>query len=409
MTHNLDSLFRKDLPAPAQPWSGLAAFNFVGGNNDAESVPVADLAAAANRVLTDKGQLLATYGLGDGSQGYRPLRDFIAANLKRRAGLACGADDILVTGGSLQALDLVNAVFLEAGDTVIVEEATYGGSLTRFRRLGVEMVSLKVDDDGLSTEHLATILAELKARNVRPKFLYTIPTVQNPTGTVLGLERRQQLLRLAEEFDLMIFEDDCYADLQWTGERPPAIKALDESGRVVYCGSFSKSVAPALRVGYIVADWPVMRRLLPLKTDGGNGALEQMLLAEYAPAHFEAHVGALQKTLKRKCDTMIAALQEQFGAAAEFRVPKGGIFIWITLPVSVDTSKLAAAAIQEGVAINPGAEWSTDPESGRNSLRLCFGSPSLQTIRDGVARLAEICHRETGIPVRGANVVRGED
>lgn len=400
------SLFRADLPAASARWTGFPEFNFIGGHNDSDNVPVEGLRKAADAVLKREGHTLATYSLESGPLGYTPLRAFIADKLKRRAGMTVDPEETLVVSGSLQALDLVNAVFLEPGDTVIVEEATYGGTLSRLQRLGVEYIGAPVDGDGIRMDALAEILDGLKAKGVQPKFIYTIPTVQNPTGSVMTEARRKELLRLAAEHDLMIFEDDCYADLLWDGERPKAIHALDTDGRVIYCGSFSKSVAPALRVGYLVAPWDVMGRVLSMKTDAGSGALEQMVLAEYCPGAFDAHVNRLRGALKAKADATVAALEEQFGATAEFPKPMGGIFLWVTLPETVDTTRLAEAAAAEGVAINAGAEWSADPAWGANKLRICFANPSVETLHAGIARLAEVCHREFGVPERGANVPR---
>jgi 2-aminoadipate transaminase len=400
------ALFRANLPPAAVRFTGFPRYNFIGGHNDAASVPVDELISASTEVLHREGRTLATYGLESGPLGYKPLRDFVAGALKARAGIACGADDILITSGSLQALDLVNALFLAPGDTVVLEAATYGGTITRLQRLGVNYVGVELDQNGMRMDHLVRVLDGLKAKGVRPKFIYTVPTVQNPTGTVMPEARRLELLQLADAYGTAIFEDDCYADLLWDGARPQAIRALDTRGRVIYCGSFSKSIAPALRVGYLVADWPVMSRLLPLKTDAGSGALEQMVVAEYAARHFDGHVEALKGVLKQKCETMLAALAEQFGAAAEFAAPKGGIFIWITLPKEVDTTRLGQVALGEGVALNPGAEWSADSAAGRNCMRLCFANASHENIREGVAKLAEICHREFGVPVRSANVTR---
>jgi 2-aminoadipate transaminase len=234
-----------------------------------------------------------------------------------------------------------------------------------------------------------------------------VPTVQNPTGTILSLERRHELLRLASEHGVPIFEDDCYADLIWDGKRPPALHAMSKHGGVVHIGSFSKSIAPALRVGYIVAEWALLSRMLAIKTDAGSGALEQMVLGEYCPAHFDTHVPALTRGLRAKLGTMMDALNEHFGTAAEFDDPKGGIFLWVKLPDQVDTLKLYQAALAEGVAINPGPEWTTDKAYGKSRTRLCFASPSHEEIRAGVAKLAEVCHREFGVPVRTANVQRG--
>lgn len=406
MTSQFLPRFRSDLPPPAKPWNGFPRYNFVGGHNDAGQVPVAELIAASTAVLTREGQNLATYGLQSGPQGYTPLREFIAAELVERAGMPCTADNILLTSGSLQALDLVFEAFLEPGDTVVIEEACYGGTLTRFQRLGVTYIGIEVDQDGMRMDRLSEVLDDLQSQGRTPKMIYTIPTVQNPTGTVMSEARRVELLQLATKHDLPIFEDDCYADLLWEGERPPSIRALDTTRRVIYCGSFSKTVAPALRVGYLVADWPVLSQALSLKTDAGSGALEQMVLAEFAVSNFDDHVTELSAVLKEKAEAMAAALAEQFGAQAEFSMPKGGIFMWVTLPDAVDTTELAKATLAEGVEINPGAEWSADPEAGRHRVRLCFGSASKQEITEGIARLADICHRETGVPARSGNIER---
>lgn len=406
MPFDFAPFFSTTLPGPAGKYGGFPEYNFVGGHNDPDGVPVDDLIASATASLARDGRDLATYGMRSGPQGYRPLRRVIADLLKDRAAMALSEEQILVTSGSLQALDLVNAVLLERGDTVVIEAACYGGTMTRLAALDVNWVGVELDEHGMRMDSLRAVLGELKARGVRPKFIYTIPTVQNPTGTIMPEARRLEMLAIAREHDLPIFEDDCYADLIWEGGRPPALQALDEDGRVVYCGSFSKSIAPALRVGYIVADWPVMSRLLAVKTDGGTGALEQMVLAEYAGAKFHDHVEGLNRRLRGKRDAIVEALQREFGTAAEFSPPKGGIFVWVTLPEVVDTTRLAQIAGAEGVALNPGAEWVADPESGRHSLRLCFANPPVETIHAGIAKLAEICHREFGVPVRGANVER---
>jgi 2-aminoadipate transaminase len=400
------TLYRANLPPAAGKYNGFPKYNFVGGHNDAASVPVDELIAAASKVLKREGATLATYGLNSGPQGYRPLREFLVKKLGREAGIGCSADDILITGGSQQALELINSLLLEPGDTIIVEEASYGGFLSRVRRFGVNMVPLPLDKKGIDVEALGRILADLKGKGVRPKYLYTIPTVQNPTASILPLERRQAVIKLCESYGVPILEDECYSDLVWDGKRPQAMRGIAGDDRVIYVGSFSKSIAPAVRLGYIVASWPVMSRILPLKTDSGTGAIDQMVLAEYCEAHFDDHVVALRKTLKRKLGVLTEAVSANFGTTAEFDVPVGGIFLWIKLPDTVDTLKLFQAASKEGVSINPGAEWSVDAAHGRSRLRLCFANPTEQTIRDGVAKLAEICNREFGVPTRIANVGR---
>jgi len=399
-------LLAPGLPPPAVKWTGFAKYNFIGGHNDADQVPLDDLIAAANAVLAREGRTLATYGLESGPLGYRRLREFLAQKLKRTAGIACDADEILITSGSLQALDLVNGILLNRGDTVIIEQATYQGALTRLNRLGVHAVGIPLDGDGMRMEALAAALEDLKRRNVRPKYIYTIPTVHNPTGTILSEARRHDMLRLAERYGVPIFEDDCYADLIWDGKRPPALHAVSKNGGVIHIGSFSKSIAPALRVGYIVAEWALLSRMLALKTDAGSGALEQMVLGEFCPKHFDAHVPMLTRALRAKLETLMDALNEQFGTAAEFDDPKGGIFLWLKLPDEIDTLKLFQPALAAGVAINPGPEWVTDKAYGKSRARLCFANPSHEAIRAGIAVLAEVCRREFGVPNRIANVER---
>lgn len=394
------------LPAAAAKWTGLATYSFVGGNNDADQVPVDDLKAAADAVLTREGHTLATYGLASGPQGYLPLRRFIADKLKRDAEITCTADDILMVSGSLQALDLVNHALLAKGDTVIIERDCYQGSINRLTRMGVNIVGIPLDDDGMRMDALKDALQELKAKGVRPKYIYTIPTVQNPTGTIMPESRRRELLALSEQYGVPVFEDDCYADLIWSGTRPPAIHALDTTGRVIHIGSFSKSVAPALRVGYIVAPWEILSRMLALKTDAGSGALEQMVLAEYCVPHFAAHVPKATRGLRAKCETLMEALNAQFGTAAEFDDPKGGIFLWVKLPDNVDAMQLYQAALTAGVSINPGPEWSVDKAYARSHIRICFASPTHDEIREGIAVLADVCRREFGVPERSANVAK---
>lgn len=392
------------LPAAAAKWTGLAKYSFVGGNNDPDQVPLEGLIDAVNAVLRREGKTLATYGLASGPQGYLPLRQFLAAKLKANAGISCAADDILIVSGSLQALDLVNATLLARGDTVIIERDSYQGAINRLTRLGVNVVGIPLDHEGMRMDALAEALADLKRRGIPPKYIYTIPTVQNPTGTIMPIARRTKFLRLAEQYGVPIFEDDCYADLIWDGKRPPAIHAMSKTGNVIHIGSFSKSIAPALRVGYIVAGWGVMSRMLPLKTDAGSGALEQMVLAEYCAPHFSTHVPKLTRGLRAKLETLMEALNEQFGTSAEFEDPKGGIFLWVKLPDQVDTLKLYQAALAAGVSINPGPEWSVDKAYAGSRLRLCFASPTHEEIREGIALLAEVCHREFGVPTRSANI-----
>jgi len=401
---DFSSLFPESLPPPAIKWTGAARYNFTGGHNDPDMVPVEALREAADKVLAREGHALSNYTVNTGPQGYLPLREFVAQKLKRDAQISCGADDILLVSGSLQALDLVNAALCQRGDTVIYEEDSYQGSINRMTRMGVNVAGIPLDKGGMRMDALANALAQMKSRGVRPKFIYTIPTVQNPTATIMSEKRRIEMLRLADEYGVPIFEDDCYADLIWSGKRPPALYAMSKRENVIYIGSFSKSVAPALRVGYIVAPWQVLSRTLALKTDAGSAGLEQMMLAEFCKPHFESHVPQLRKALRAKLETLQESLNEQFGTAAEFDDAPGGIFLWIKLPDQVDSMKLYQKALAAGVAINPGPEWSVNASQTRSRIRMCFASLTHQDIREGVAILAEVCRSEFGVPARSANI-----
>lgn len=390
----------------AKPYAGLPPHHFVGGNIDEPTVPADALAETLGGLLRNHGQAMGKYGMNSGPQGYLPLRQCVAQTLQRRAGMSVTADEVLLTSGSLQAMDLVNKALLDRGDVVLIESANYAGTLGKLNALGVDYIGIDLDDQGMRMDLLESALSRLAAEGRKPKYIFTIPTVQNPTGTIMPVERRLQMLALARQYDVPIFEDDCYADLAFSGERPPAIHALDEDQRVVYCGTFSKTIAPALRVGYLVARWPLMGHILPLKTDAGSGALEQMVLAQFVPDHFDDHVSGLLPMLEEKANTLCDALDQHFGASVEYQRPVGGIYLWVTLPENVDTNRLYAAALAQGVEINPGAQWAVDAAANKHRMRICFGHPPLDNIRTGIEKLAEICYQEFGVPVRSGNVTR---
>jgi 2-aminoadipate transaminase len=397
-TIDYGKLFSAGLPDPASRWAPFPKYYFVGGNNDPEQVPIEGLVEAAASVLRREGSKLAIYNLGLGPQGYPALRQFVAGKCERQRGIKASIEDILITTGSGQGLDMVSKLLVDPGDTVLTEEYCYQGAINRFRNLGAKLVAMKLDADGIVIDALAQQLADLKAAGITPKFIYTIPTIQNPTASILPLDRRHALIELAHKYNVAIFEDECYADLLWEGiEAPPALYALDP-GCVIHIGSFSKCLAPALRLGYLIAGWDLMRRLLPLKADSGTGALDQMVVAEYFSKHFDRHVGHLNGVLHEKLNAMTEAVAREFGSSAECWAPKGGIFLWVKLPAGIDVRTLVKPAAAAGIVFNPG--------NSSNCLRLCFAMPSKQTIRDGVAELARVCYEQTGIPVRSGNVPR---
>lgn len=392
------NLFAKDLPAAAGRWEGFAPYNFIGGHNNPDTIPIEALVESAARVLRQEGRNLATYNLNSGPLGYIGLREFMVEKMGHYRGIQATPDEVLITPGSNPGINLVNEVLLEPGDTVITELFSYQGFLNRLKKLNVKMMGIPLDDDGMRIDILASTLSDLRGRGITPKYIYTIPTLQNPTGTVMTVERRHQLLRLSQDYGVPIFEDECYTDLIWEGEVPPAIYALDTSNHVIHIGSFSKNLSPSLRLGYVVAPWEVLSQIVACKTDSGTGALSQMVVADYFQNHYEEHMDSLRAGMKRKLHVLIDALDRHFGSVVTYRVPPGGMFLWVRFPEGIDTKKVEAPAQAAGIAFNAGPDWAADPEAARNYLRLCYALPSDQQIDEGIARLADVFKQTVGIP-----------
>ncbi|MEC7648846.1 MAG: PLP-dependent aminotransferase family protein [Pseudomonadota bacterium] len=277
--------------------------------------------------------------------------------------------------------------------------------MNRLSARGANVLGAKLDDGGMDVSASEAQLDALSAEGVVLKFLYTIPTVQNPISSVLSVERRAALLKITRDRGVPVIEDECYADLLWDGDWPASMLAMEGSDHVIHVASFLKYLAPALRLGYAVAPWAVLAQTIARK-GGGTGALEQIVVADFLKDNYEQHVDNLKVRLKAKSDALVEALEENFGTSAEFGVPGGGIYLWIKFPLEVDTLKPADKALEAGIAYNPGPQWSVDGEAARNHLRICFANPNIEEIREGVVRLAEVSHAETGIPLRSANVSR---
>lgn len=392
------ALFNRELPPPAGPWGGHPRYNFIGGHSDPDMVPTEGFIESAERVFRGDPRNISMYNFSGGPQGILPLREFLVEKLGQHRGINTTIDDVLITSGSGQGIELINEILLEEGDTAIVEAFSFSGALGNLRRRKVNIVGIDVDQDGMRMDQLAQALEDLRQRGVLPKYIYTIPTLQNPTGTVLTMERRFRMLELSEEYGVPIFEDECYADLIFEGEYENAIRSLDDSNRVLHIGSFSKTLGPGTRLGYVVASWDVMSRLLSRKNDAGTGVMDQMIVGDYFTHHYEDHILEMRSALQRKCDVLSSALRESFGPSAEFEVPRGGMYLWVKLPEGVDSRDLEGPALREGIAFNPGPDWSADPDAAAGYIRLCFALPSEQDIREGVEKLADVFRREGALP-----------
>jgi len=319
------------------------------------------------------------------TEGHSPLRETLAQWVAAR-GIRARASDVLVVSGSQQGLDLVARIFIDPGDVVVVEEPTYIGALQSFRVAGAKIIGIPVDEDGMRTDILASIL-----ERERPKLIYTLPTYQNPSGAVMSVERRRHLLELALRWHVPILEDDPYSELRYEGEPLPSLKALDENDLVLYQSTFSKALFPGLRIGYLVVP-PVVLRQLTLAKQGADlhsNSFSQYLLERFVrDGHFTTHIEKTKTAYRRRRDRMAAALLRDPSIGLEFAVPKGGFYIWCRLPDGVEQSALLANAAARGVVFLPGrACYPREPTE--NCLRLNFSHASEENIDVGIERFLE--------------------
>jgi 2-aminoadipate transaminase len=360
-------------------------FNFGSGMPDPKTFPSEALAAAAQRVIVREGPSLVRY---PEARGYRPLREIAAQRFARNHGMAVSPDDVTLTTGSMQAIILATQAFLRPGDTVITEEFCYSGTLGVLRQYGARIEGVALDEQGMRLDALEALLDRLAAEDRRVAFVYTIATHQNPSGTILPVERRRELLTTCKRRGVMLVEDDCYADVVFEGEMPPAIYSLGEPGDSLYIGSFSKILGPGARLGYFIAPEAVASRLLAFKRDGGTSALASMIVAEYFQDHLWSHVAEVCAAVKAKRDTLFAALERELGGLVDWSRPQGGLFSWVKLPEGVDTQTIARLTRERRLLYGSGRSFDA-ADRDVSYLRLAFGFIDEALIPEGVARLGE--------------------
>jgi len=358
--------------------------SFAGGVPSPETFPAERIAEIAARVIVEKRSVALQYGP---TRGLPRLCDFVAAVCRAR-GIDCAPDDVLMTTGSQQALDLIAHTLLDPGDVVLVELPTYIGGTSSFHARSAELVGVAQDDDGIVPESLAEVAARTK-----PKLLYTIPNFQNPSGRLMTQQRRAEVLRIAAEHDFLVIEDDPYGELLYVREADTlAMKSRDDDGRVIYLGSFSKILAPGLRCGWIVAAPELLSKLEIAKqaADLCSGMLDQSIVDEFTAAgELPAQIEKVRAFYRRKRATMLEALEEHFHEHATWTPADGGLFTFVTLREDIDTAALVPEAISAGVAYVPGAPFFVDG-SGRNTMRLTFAKENDERIREGIKRLAGV-------------------
>jgi DNA-binding transcriptional MocR family regulator len=359
---------------------------FGGGLPDPRTHPKQALATLLADVAAE-GVLSYAYERGDVH-----LREAVAARLGRE-GAALGTDNIVLTNGCAGAIGLTAAALIEPGDIIIAEETTYGGALRAFRHRGARIEVAPMDAGGIVPQALASLLASLAEAGERAKLIYTIATCHNPTGTTLGLDRRQEVLRLAKAHELLVVEDYTYGDIRYV-EMPPPFVALDPV-RSIQLGSFSKTIAPGLRMGWIAASEEIASAVVAARTDLGGSPLTQRAVARFmSEGLFEPHLQAVTAHYRRKRDLMLASLERHCAGAVDWSTPDGGFFFWLTLKAG-DVASLEKAAAQEKLAFLPGPYFAAEPGRFSDHLRLAYGEIAEELIEEGVRRLGRALSRFT--------------
>jgi len=375
------STIREILKVTAQP----EVISFAGGLPAPELFPVEAVRAAADVVLSRHGSVALQYGP---SEGLMPLREWIVSEMGER-GIQTMASDVLITNGSQQVLDLVSKVMLDPGDVVLTEDPTYLAAIQAFQTFEVEFVPVPTDADGLIPDALPELI-----REHRPKFLYTIPNFQNPTGITLPAERRAAIAQIAADHGLVVVEDDPYGKLRYRGVDIPPIKHWDTAGQVVYASTFSKTIAPGLRLGWVVAAPDLFDRLLMFKqaSDLHTSSLDQFVAYHYLTNNDQAaHLATIRNAYGERFDVLDQTLREAMPAEYSWTRPDGGMFLWVTGPAHLDSLELLTRAVQHNVAFVPGRDFFPS-RGGANFMRLNFSNSTPERIREGIGRLASLCH-----------------
>jgi 2-aminoadipate transaminase len=353
---------------------------FGGGVPPTEAIPVARLREGADQAWADGAEILL-YGE---VRGYRPLRELIVERMAARGAIVDPAD-VLITNGAQQGIDLAARIFVDPGDIVLTEEPTFMDALRVFRSHEAEPVGVPVDDEGLQVDILAALLDRLPRR---PKFLYTMPTYQNPMGVSLSTARRRALIDLAREREIIIVEDDPYGDLSYDGDPPPTLKSLDPE--VIFLGTFSKVLAPGLRVGWVASSPRLREAFFNVKegTDIHNERIMTRTVYHAASGFLDDHISATRENYRARRDAMLAGLEREMPAGVRWTTPHGGFFLWVTLPEQYETDAMLPDATDRGVIYLP-SSWFYPDRSWTRSLRLNFSAQPEERIAEAMRRLAE--------------------
>lgn len=366
--------------------------SFAGGLPAPDVFPVEEFRIACERVLRDFGAQALQYST---TEGYLPLREQIARHTARY-GINVTPENILITSGSQQALDLLGKVFINRGDRILVESPTYLGAIQAWNAYGAEYVTVPMDKNGMNIDYLEDALRG------GPKFIYVLPNFQNPTGVTLSLERRRKLVELADRYGVPIIEDDPYGQLRYEGEHLPSVVVLDDQyrgnnggyyhGNVIYLSTFSKILSPGIRLGWVIAPPEVIRKLVQAKqgADLHTATFNQMVAHEVSRGGFlDQHIKLIRRVYKERRDVMLAAMDRHFPAEVDWTQPAGGLFLWGVLPEYLDAADVLKDAVEKKVAFVPGAPFHPNG-GGHNTMRINFSNATPEKIEEGIARLGQV-------------------
>ncbi|MBR4305527.1 MAG: PLP-dependent aminotransferase family protein [Ruminiclostridium sp.] len=365
--------------------SDPTVISFAAGNPAPEAFPAEEIKRITNEILTTQPIDALQYSI---TEGYTPLRNWLKADLEKKNIFRKNEDDVVITSGAQQAIEVVTKEICNEGDVIICEAPTFIGSLNAFRSYNAKLVGVEMEDDGINLEKLEDALKKYQ----RTAFIYLIPNFQNPTGKTMSLEKRKKVLALAEKYNVYILEDNPYGDLRYIGEDVPTLKSLDKTGKVLYVGSFSKVLAPGLRVGYLCAPQNVISKAVVCMqvSTVHTSILPQMICHKFVTENdFEAHLDSLRDIYRKKADLMLGNLKMLMPKSIKFTEPEGGLFIWGTLPDG-DMNYFCKTAVKNMVAVVPGIAFLTNENDPCLSFRLNYSTPTDEQINEGVKILAEV-------------------
>lgn len=378
------SVIREILKFTSEP----GMISFAAGNPAPEAFPTKAVEEITASILSKEPIAALQYSV---SEGYPKLRETLKRWISQRYSIGQPYDDLIVVSGAQQGIELSAKVLLNEGDVLLCENPSFIGSLNAFRSYNVKLKGVPMEDDGLNLEALEKAAKE----NPRTRILYLIPNFQNPSGTTMSLEKRKAALEIAKKYDFIILEDNPYGELRFEGEPVPAIKSMDTEGRVIYCGSFSKILAPGLRVGYVCAHKDAISKITVAKqcSDVHTTILSQMICERFLNNYdIDRHISEIQKIYKHKCHLMIGEIEKKFHPAVRITHPQGGLFLLSTLPEGVDMMAFCQEAVRRHVAVVPGNAFNADESQPSSSFRLNYSTPTDEQIIEGISILGRLTY-----------------